>query len=322
MGIVMKSSFVALALIASLLLSGSGNAAPLPSGCSVEYAGGIAPELVNIKLGSKLRELCFDQFTVYHSGITATPLFVSEHLTADQIRDAQAVDREDVFHAEPSLPTSERAELSNYRSSGFDRGHMAPAADMPSRESQNQSFSLANMIPQNPTLNRVDWARIEETTRKLAKGYGEVYVVTGPVFEGKDIRRIGGRVFVPTSVYKAIYVPSTGQSSAWWADNVTGGMEVVSIAELTKRVGADVFPAVPAASKAALVNLPVPAGAKAIGIHNRAELTEDASGASTGINSGPDQGVGNVSSPSTWWHDVLAFVIALLELLARMILRG
>ncbi|MDW9481146.1 DNA/RNA non-specific endonuclease [Sinorhizobium meliloti] len=310
----MKSYFFAVVLASAVLLAGGASAEVLPTGCSAEYVGGTAPDVVNPKLGAKLRELCYSQFAVYHSGITATPLFVAQRLSAELIARAKGVERVDEFHAETRLPRSERAELSHYRSSGYDRGHMAPAADMATKRAQDESFSLANMIPQKPSLNRREWADIEATTRKLASGYGEVYVVSGPVFAGASLSKIGGRVLVPTAVYKAVYVPSTGQSSAWWADNVTGGMEVVSIAELGSRIGADVFPAVPASSKAALVSLPLPADARGI----------DSVAVTGAIQGGSDNSVdrrGGSSAEAGWWEHALAILVAVLEAVVRMILK-
>jgi endonuclease G len=319
----MKSSFIAVAFAAQVLFSQGAEAEVLPTDCSTDYVGGTAPDLANAKLKNGLRELCFSEFAVYHSGLTATPLFVAQHLTADIVHRAKAVDREDVFHAEPQLPSSERAELSHYRKSGFDRGHMAAAADMGTGKANDESFSLANMVPQKPSLNRGDWAKIEGTTRSLAEGYGEVYVVTGPVFSGASLSRIGGRVLVPTSVYKAVYVPSTGQSSAWWADNKTGGMEVVTIDQLTARIGADVFPAVPASSKAALVKLPMPAGATPIaaGAYADTDVTSAIPQEQTKakVNVGTHGGDAKTES---WWDWVLAVLVAVLEIAVKIVWRA
>jgi endonuclease G len=319
----MKSSFFAAALAAAVLFSQGAAAEVLPTDCSTDYVGGTAPDLVNAKLKNGLRELCFSEFAVYHSGLTATPLFVAQHLTADIVHRAKVVDREDVFHAEPQLAASERAELSHYRKSGFDRGHMAPAADMATKTAQDQSFSLANMVPQKPSLNRGDWAKVEDTTRDLAEGYGEVYVVTGPVFSGASLSRIGGRVLVPTFVYKAVYVPSTGQSSAWWADNKTGGMEVVTINQLTARVGADVFPAVPASSKDKLVKLPIPPGAPLIagGAYVDTDITSAIPQEQTSdkVDVGKHRGAAKTES---WWDWVLAVLVAVLEMAVKIVWRG
>lgn len=305
----MKSSIYALAVVAALFSSPVA-AEVLSTDCPAEFAGGIAPDVVNPKLTDKLRELCYSQFAVFHSGLTATPLFVAQYLSSGLVAQARGIHREDVFHPELQLPQAERSELQHYRSSGFDRGHMAPAGDMATKKSQDESFTLANIIPQMPTLNRGGWADIEETTRRLASRYGEVYVVTGPAFSGTKLSRIGGRVLVPSNVYKAIYVPSTGQASAWWADNATGQMEVISVAELATRIGADVFPAVPPSAKAALLSLPLPGDRP----NRRYGKVEKAKADTVGKQ--PSQG------HDGWWEQALVLLVAFLEIFMKAAVRS
>ena len=79
----------------------------------------------------------------------------------------------------------------NYRRSGYDRGHMTPSGDMPDEHAQQQTFSLANMVPQTAALNRGVWEGIESAVRDLAVRQGELYVVTGPVFAGQELKSIG-----------------------------------------------------------------------------------------------------------------------------------
>jgi len=94
-----------------------------------------------------------------------TSLAVSIFLSASITYAAQSQ-----FHPDKSIPSAERAELRNYARSGYDRGHVAPSADMFDMQSQHESFSLANMVPQEPSVNRRIWGAVELTTRKLTKG--------------------------------------------------------------------------------------------------------------------------------------------------------
>lgn len=161
----------ALLLTTSLAL-GTSAAAAAETGfksCPQFFPG--KPPLVADQSRLAVRELCFDAFAVLHSGISKTPVFSVERLTRDQLADTQDERRTDRFFADARLRSRERATLDDYRSSGYDRGHMAPAADMPTAQAMAQSFSLANMVPQSPKNNRGVWAEsIEKATRKYVVG--------------------------------------------------------------------------------------------------------------------------------------------------------
>ncbi len=156
------------------------------------------------------------------------------------------------------LPAEERAELTDYARSGYDRGHMAPNADMPTPSAQAQSFSLANMVPQLHANNAGIWSGMEQAARRLATGDGEVYVVSGPAFLGSDIKQIG-RVLVPTYLWKVIYRPAVQQAGAYVIRNDdSAAYQVVSIAVLAKTIGVDVLPSPPAAVRETALELPQP----------------------------------------------------------------
>ncbi len=248
------------AVLLAVPIGTPGQARAAPSACPQHFAGGDAPDLVNQRLASRARELCYGGFAVLHSGITRTPLYAAEHLTHERIAAARTIPRSGTFRADPNLPREERAELSDYARSGFDRGHMAPSADMPDPEQQNESFSLANMIPQNPDNNRDLWSDIEAVVRTLARRQGEIYVVSGPIYQGDRIERLKGRVLVPTHVFKAVYDPATGQAGAYHVANAEGdAWTALSISELETITGIDVFPTLPRSVKDVAMSLPDPA---------------------------------------------------------------
>lgn len=92
----------------------------------------------------------------------------------------------------------------DYTHSGFDRGHLKPAADSKSSsECMAASFLMTNVAPQTPQLNRGSWKQLEEATRDWARELGEVYVVCGPGLESQG-QLTNGNVEVPTTYWKAI----------------------------------------------------------------------------------------------------------------------
>ena len=226
--------------------------------CPEHFAGGQAPDLVNPRLAPGTRALCYQAFAVLHSALTRTALYSAEHLTADRIEAARATPRTGDFHPDPALPPNERAELADYARSGFDRGHLAPSGDMPDPDAQQESFTLANMVPQAPKLNRGVWEGIESAVRTLAQRRGELYVVTGPIFKGGELATVG-RVVVPTYVFKAVLDPRSRSAAAYVAENTEeAAWTAISIAQLTRLIGINVFPALPPGGRTATLRLPEP----------------------------------------------------------------
>jgi endonuclease G len=245
-------------LALSILLSTS-IALAAQTSCPEHFANGQAPDLINQKLADKTRDVCYSGFALKHSGVTRTPLYSAEHLTRERLAQAKGMRRSSKFFPDPNIPAFERAELRHYARSGYDRGHMAPSADMPSPVSQQECFTLANMVPQEPSMNRGIWEGVESTTRKLAKDRGELFVVTGPIYTGNNIQRIGGAVMVPTQMFKAIYDPKRQEAGAYLVDNREGAqVQIISIADLEKVSGINVFPSISNQVKDNGMRLPEP----------------------------------------------------------------
>ena len=254
----MQRMFRHLALLTFLLAPAAARAQPAAS-CPQLFANGQAPALLNARLADRTQSLCYSAYAVLDSGITRGALWSAEHPTAARLAAASQTRRVNLFHPEYALPSPDRAELADYARSGFDRGHMTPSGDMPGPAAQEESFSLANIVPQTAQLNRGAWVRIESAVRSLVKRRGEAYIVTGPAFQGANLQQIGGRVLVPSSTWKAIYVPATGETGAWSCTNtVAPECSVLSVADLAAQTGVDPFPGLSQSIKATLGRLPVP----------------------------------------------------------------
>lgn len=211
------------------------------SQCTQFFAGGKPPILSE---QPKLRALCYDAFAVLHSGQSKTPVFVAQRLNKALVEDADEK-RTNKFFSDARLPRDERAELDDYKRSGYSRGHMAPAGDMPTAQAMAQSFSLANMVPQSSKQNSGPWARIEKDTRSYAKrAAGDVYVITGPVFAA-DTGSVGSnQVRVPSFLYKLVYDAQSQRAWAHWQanDDAARVTQPISYEELVRRTGIEFLP--------------------------------------------------------------------------------
>ena len=247
------------AALAIVHASLSAAASARPSACPAFFQDGQAPD-VDHRLSAATDELCFSKFAVLHSGVTRTPLWSATRLTAAEIRAAARTERNDDFHAESRLSRERRAELKDYKHSGYDRGHMTENSAIADQDDEEQAFSLANIVPQNRNSNRGLWERIERATRSLVLRDGELFVVTGSIFDAAPMK-VGGRVSVPASLWKAIYSPRGGWAACYVAPNAAGKTwRGVSIAELERMTGINAFPGLSAAVKADGGALPMPEG--------------------------------------------------------------
>ncbi|MHB8089654.1 MAG: DNA/RNA non-specific endonuclease, partial [Anaerolineaceae bacterium] len=173
------------------------------------------------------------------------PIYVAERLNKEFLE--VKVSRATAFFADNRLPPDERSELEDYNGSGFDRGHMAPAGDMSTEKSMEQSFSLANVVPQDSVNNRKSWASIEKATRKyVMRATGDIFVITGPIFD-QDHLTIGmNKVWVPQYLFKLVYDPRAGRAWAHWLKNTSDAQveKPISYTELVRRTGIEFLPGV------------------------------------------------------------------------------
>lgn len=118
--------------------------------------------------------------------------------------------RSNDFRVDPLISTGS-ANLADYRKSGYDRGHLTPAADMSfSEDAMSETFFMSNMSPQTPELNRGVWKDLEAQVRDWVKTFGRAYVVSGPVLNKKagEFNSIGeNQVAIPEYYYKVVLVP-------------------------------------------------------------------------------------------------------------------
>ena len=186
------------------------------------------------------RGLCFDSFAIYYSPSDKKPIYTVEKLSREQLL-VPHPKRSNRFYEEARLPLNERSLLSDYRGSGYDRGHNAPAGDMTNERSMAQSFSLANMMPQARQNNQGIWAKnVEEPTRLYVKrATNDVYVFTGSTGNSGSIG--SSRVTIPSHLYKLVYDPGKNLAWAYWIENTNEAtMNLpISYQDLIQKTGID-----------------------------------------------------------------------------------
>lgn len=142
-------------------------------------------------------------YTTSYDKVNKIPKWVAWHLTSDHTNGNQR--RLANFIVDDNVPAP-RAELVDYKGSGYDRGHMCPAGDNKwGYEPMKESFFLTNICPQNHNLNCGDWNELEIVCRNWANKYGDIYIVAGPILYKGEHETIGlNKVTVPEAFFKVV----------------------------------------------------------------------------------------------------------------------
>ncbi len=158
------------------------------------------------------------------------------------------VGRSNDFKEDTAIPAAYRSTLSDYRGSGYSRGHLCPSSDrLCSREQNSQTFFLSNMQPQIQDHNGGVWAGLENKVRVWAEQYDTLYVVKAATIDAGNIMKYtSSGLIVPKYFYMALlgYTKATNsyQAVGIWSPHAGGSTtEYISIKELEKRTGIDFF---------------------------------------------------------------------------------
>lgn len=162
-------------------------------------------------------------YTVSWNPVFLVPNWVAYELTADELIGSE--ERTNHFKPDP-LVEGDPVVTRDYSNSGYDRGHMAPAADMRwSAQAMRESFYMTNICPQNHNLNAGDWKALEERVRDMAEQYEHVYVCCGPIISD-PYQTIGQerKIAVPEAFFKVILTEQDGeyQTEAYLMNNEAG----------------------------------------------------------------------------------------------------
>lgn len=212
-----------------------------------KYIPGLETVTLPAETPQQIKE--YEGFTVSFNKDNHTPNYVAWELLGSEIQ--YEVDRSDNFWQDTEIegcPTH-----SDYSYSGYDRGHMCPAADQKwSQKAMDDCFVMANMCPQDHNLNAGAWLTLENKERQWAQRDSCIMIIAGPVYTENDTKRIGNiGVRVPGAFFKAFLAPylKEPRAIAFVYPNMTspGNMEqyAMSIDDLEEMLGYDLFPALP-----------------------------------------------------------------------------
>ena len=175
-------------------------------------------------------------------------LWVFYMLNVDMV--SGKVGRTDNFREDPLVLTTS-ATLDDYKGSGYDRGHLCPAASMSYNEtSMSESFYMSNMSPQAPSCNRGRWKSLETAVRNWVLTEDTLWVVSGPIFKD-NLGTIGAdQVTVPGYYYKVIFDPTeTPKMIGFIMPNAKMPNDIeyyaVTIDKVEQETGIDFFPGLP-----------------------------------------------------------------------------
>ncbi len=193
---------------------------------------------------------------ISHTGYTVSfnrehnnPNYVAWELTAAEVKGT--LPRDNDFQPDPDVPLPHRVTTDDYKGSGYDRGHMVPAADMKwSTAAMRECFYMSNMCPQDGSLNSGPWNKLEAACRRWASREGSVYIVCGPIYnKGRKQKKIGRKckVTVPDAFFKVVLSLKSGKEKAigFCYENKAGKQPMpqaaMSVDEVEKITGMNFF---------------------------------------------------------------------------------
>ena len=212
-----------------------------------------AAALLAVALTSDMPEQIveYSGFTISYNPDAHQPNYAAWELNEEKLRNNTS--RRDVkFDVDRNVEGT--AELSDYRRSGFDRGHMMPAADAKwDDRAMIESHLLTNICPQDHNMNGGVWATLEGNCRQWAARDSSIIIICGPVLTDRMTRTIGegGRIPVPERFFKVVLAPydRPPRGIGFLMNNgpVDGGVQAaaVSIDQVEAATGYNFFSALP-----------------------------------------------------------------------------
>lgn len=193
-------------------------------------------------------------FTLNYNTQYNTPDWVAWELTAEECQSDGVTRKGFNFIPDEDLPYQYQVTTSDYTNSGYDRGHMCPAADMKwDADAMHDCFYMTNICPQLPVVNQQYWERLESACRRWAVSEGSIYIVCGPIYNSSRPKNIGREhmIAVPDAFFKVVISLSgnTPKGIGFYYQNSEKRQTMESasrtIDQIEEMTGYDFFPELP-----------------------------------------------------------------------------
>lgn len=220
--------------------------------CADHFYRGAAPTVTNAKLGQGTRLLCLQGMALTYSAVTRTGLWSAEHITAAKLAKAGALEFNPARHLEMGLSENERSTFEDFDFNSHSAVPLTPPTRLAPAVARIESATLANTVPLVDSGLALRWSEAGERVTARAAAGGDVYAVSGALFEGATLVRLNYRILVPSALYIAYYDEGDNTARAYILANSKGAkVKPIDVAALERKAGIRFFPARPAAVPAA-----------------------------------------------------------------------
>lgn len=169
-----------------------------------------------------------DSYVLSYNNSAHNPNWVSWHLTSEDMGNNK---RYDCYHPEEQLPNSwAKVGDEHYAPAGYSRGHMCPNGERNGdRKMQDDTFSMANMVPQGTANNSGPWNQLENVLRSKCEGNKEAYIVAGPYGKIRNHVKNGMSIVIPEYTWKVALVIDKGSDDLMRINNGSSTVEAIAI---------------------------------------------------------------------------------------------
>lgn len=219
--LVMKNKYLILILTFALLLNGCGSDSIHSNAAYTSDNTNSSSEYISNSNCDKIINKSFSTgqtLTICYDYLYRSAKYVNYTLNGSYVDDGNINDRPG-FYTEDSIPNEYQVSPTDYMYSGYDRGHLAPDASFDyNEEDLYLIYTMANIIPQDPNVNRYFWIKAENYEREMAISLGEVEVLNGVVFESNPTY-INNKIAISKGFWKRIRNTNKGFERCFYYDN-------------------------------------------------------------------------------------------------------